>query len=213
MFINRREAGHLLARALEEKQIEFDLVLGIPRGGMTVAEGIATYFNCPLDVVMAKKIASPSWEEFAIGAVTPGGEVLIHERVQRFIDTDGATIESLAQKARRDIESRLKKFRGQRTGIELSGRNILLVDDGIATGFTLKAAVKYLRRQTDGKIMVAVPVSSKSAYLNLQEEVDQLIVLEIPENFYAVSQFYKDFTAVEDRDVIEILKRSCPQNN
>ena len=213
MFINRREAGHLLARALEDKQIQFDLVLGIPRGGMAVAEVIATYFSCPLDVVMAKKIASPSWEEFAIGAVTPDGEILIHERVQKFISTDGATIEKLAQKVRTDIEGRLKGFRGQRPPIELSGKNILLVDDGIATGFTLKAAVKYLQRQTEGKIIVAVPVSSKNAYLNLLEEVDQLIALEIPENFYAVSQFYKDFTAVEDREVIEILKRCWSQHN
>ncbi|MDD3898817.1 MAG: phosphoribosyltransferase family protein, partial [Syntrophomonadaceae bacterium] len=99
-----------------------------------------------------------------------------------------------------------------RPPLDLQGKNILLVDDGIATGFTLKAAVKYLQRQTDGKITVAVPVSSKNAYLNLLEEVDQLLVLEIPEKFYAVSQVYQDFTAVEDRDVMNILKRSFQEN-
>ena len=207
MFTNRKEAGHLLARVLEDKQIEFDLVLGVPRGGVEVAEVIASYFNCPLDVVMAKKIASPSWDEFAIGAVTPDGETLISERTQKIIDIDSAIIEKLAQKVKENIDNRLKRYRGQRPPIDLQGKNILLVDDGIATGFTLKAAVKYLQRQTNGKIIVAVPVSSKNAYLNLLEEVDELIPLEVPEKFYAVSQFYQDFAAVEDREVMNILKK------
>ena len=207
MFTNRKEAGHLLARVLEDKQIEFDLVLGVPRGGVEVAEVIASYFNCPLDVVMAKKIASPSWDEFAIGAVTPDGETLISERTQKIIDIDSAIIEKLAQKVKENIDNRLKRYRGQRPPIDLQGKNILLVDDGIATGFTLKAAVKYLQRQTNGKIIVAVPVSSKNAYLNLLEEVDELIPLEVPEKFYAGSQFYQDFAAVEDREVMNILKK------
>ena len=207
MFTNRKEAGHLLARGLEDKQIQFDLVMGIPRGGVAVAEIIASYFNCPLDVVMAKKIASPAWDEFAIGAVTPDGETLISERTQKIIDIDSAIIEKLAQKVKENIDNRLKRYRGQRPPIDLQGKNILLVDDGIATGFTLKAAVKYLQRQTNGKIIVAVPVSSKNAYLNLLEEVDELITLEVPEKFYAVSQFYQDFAAVEDREVMNILKK------
>lgn len=207
MFTNRREAGHLLARTLEEKEIQFDLVLGIPRGGVAVAEVIASYFNCPLDVVMAKKIASPNWEEFAIGAVTPDGETLIHERVQKITNVDKDTVESLAQKVKADIASRLSRFRGSKPPQQLAGKNILVVDDGIATGFTLKAAIRYLKRQTEGKIIVAVPVSSKNAYLTLLEEVDQLIALVIPEEFYAVSQFYQDFTAVEDQEVITILNR------
>ena len=213
MFTNRKEAGHLLARTLEDKQIEFDVVLGIPRGGVAVAEVIASYFNCPLDVVMAKKIASPGWDEFAIGAVTPDGETLIPERAQKIINTDSTAMEVLARKVKENIDGRLKRYRGHRPPHDLQGKNILLVDDGIATGFTLKAAVKYLQRQTDGKITVAVPVSSKNAYLNLLEEVDQLIALEIPDNFYAVRQVYQDFTEVEDREVIDILKRSYHEKN
>ena len=213
MFTNRKEAGHILAMTLEDKHIEFDVVLGVPRGGLAVAEVIASYFNCPLDVVMAKKIASPGWDEFAIGAVTPDGETLIPERAQKIINTDNTAMEVLAQKVKENIDGRLKRYRGYRPPLDLQGKNILLVDDGIATGFTLKAAVKYLQRQTDGKITVAVPVSSKNAYLNLLEEVDQLIALEIPDNFYAVSQVYQDFTEVEEREVIDILKRSYHENN
>ncbi|MGS0765957.1 phosphoribosyltransferase [Syntrophomonas curvata] len=207
MFTNRKEAGHLLARMLEEKKIKFDLVLGIPRGGIAVAEVIASYFNCPLDVVMAKKIASPNWEEFAIGAVTPDGELLIHERVQKIINVDEDTVENLAQTVKADIAGRLSRFRGQNPPLQLEGKDILLVDDGIATGFTLKAAVRYLKRQSNGRIIVAVPVSSRNAYLNILEDVDELISLVIPEEFYAVSQFYRDFTAVEDREVVAILRR------
>lgn len=213
MFTNRREAGHLLARTLEDKHIEFDLVLGVPRGGVAVAEVIASYFNCPLDVVMAKKIASPGWDEFAIGAVTPDGQTLIPERAQKIIATDSTAMELMAQKVKKNMDERLKRYRGYRPPLDLQGKNILLVDDGIATGFTLKAAVKYLQRQTDGKITVAVPVSSKNAYLNLLEEVDQLIALAIPDNFYAVSQVYQDFIEVEDREVIDILKSSYHVNH
>lgn len=207
MFTNRREAGQLLAQTLEDEQIEFDLVLGVPRGGVAVAEVIAAYFNCPLDVVMAKKITASGWDEFVVGAVTPDGEILATERTRKLVKTDGVAIDKLAQKVKENIDRRLKWYRGQYPPLDLKGKNILLVDDGIATGFTLKAAVKYLQRQTDGKIIVAVPVSSKSAYLNLLEEVDQVIALEIPEKFYAVSQFYQDFTEVEDREVVDILKR------
>ena len=213
MFTNRKEAGHLLARTLEDKHIEFDVVLGVPRGGVAVAEVIASYFNCPLDVVMAKKIVSPGWDEFAIGAVTPDGETLIPERAQKIINTDSTAMEVLARKVKENIDGRLKRYRGHRPPLDLQGKNILLVDDGIATGFTLKAAVKFLQRQTDGKIIVAVPVSSKNAYLNLLDEVDQLISLETPDNFYAVSQVYQDFTEVEDREVIDILKRSYHEKN
>lgn len=213
MFTNRKEAGHLLARTLEDKHIEFDVVLGVPRGGVAVAEVIASYFNCPLDVVMAKKIVSPGWDEFAIGAVTPDGETLIPERAQKIINTDSTAMEVLARKVKENIDGRLKRYRGHRPPHDLQGKNILLVDDGIATGFTLKAAVKFLQRQTDGKIIVAVPVSSKNAYLNLLDEVDQLISLETPDNFYAVSQVYQDFTEVEDREVIDILKRSYHEKN
>jgi len=213
VFTNRKEAGHLLARTLEDKHIEFDVVLGVPRGGVAVAEVIASYFNCPLDVVMAKKIVSPGWDEFAIGAVTPDGETLIPERAQKIINTDSTAMEVLARKVKENIDGRLKRYRGHRPPLDLQGKNILLVDDGIATGFTLKAAVKFLQRQTDGKIIVAVPVSSKNAYLNLLDEVDQLISLETPDNFYAVSQVYQDFTEVEDREVIDILKRSYHEKN
>lgn len=207
MFKNRREAGYLLAQALENQQVQFDVVLGVPRGGVVVAEEIADYFDCLLDVVMARKVASPNWEEYAVGAVTPDGEILIHDRVRQLIDTDMSVLNRLAEGVRRDINERLAFFRSQRQPVDLKGKRVLLTDDGIATGHTLKAAVRYLNRQDTAGVIIAVPVSSPSAYLDLAEVVDQMIVLEVPDNFYAVGQYYEDFHTVEDQEVIEILKR------
>lgn len=208
MFKNRQEAGYILAQALEKQNVDFDIVLGVPRGGVVVAEAVAAYFDCALDVVLARKFGSPNWEEYAVGAVAPDGEILIHERVRELIDTDMAVITRLAEKVRHDINERLDFFRSQRPPIDLQGRKVLLTDDGIATGFTLKAAVRYLNRQQTAGVIIAVPVSSRSAYLDLVEVVDQMLVLEQPENFYAVSQFYEDFTTVGDEMVVEILKRA-----
>lgn len=208
MFKNRREAGYLLAQALEKQTVDFDVVLGVPRGGVVIADVVAAYFNCAMDVVLARKVVSPNWEEYAVGAVAPDGEILIHERVRDLIDTDTAIINRMAEKVRHDINEKLSFYRSQRPPIELKGKKVLLTDDGIATGFTLKAAVRYLKRQETSGVIIAVPVSSRSAFLDLVEVVDQMIVLEQPENFYAVGQFYQDFTPVIDEIVVEILKRA-----
>jgi len=206
MFKNRQEAGDLLAQALEKQQVDFDVVLGVPRGGVVVAEVVANYFDREMDVVLARKFGSP--EEYAVGAVAPDGEILIHERVRELINTDMASITRLAEKVRQDINERLNFFRSQRRPVDLRGKKVLLTDDGIATGFTLKAAVNYLNRQDTAGVIIAVPVSSRNAYLDLSEVVDQIVVLEQPENFYAVSQFYENFATVEDDEVVEILKRA-----
>lgn len=210
MFKNRREAGYLLAQALEKQAVDFDIVLGVPRGGVVIAEVVATYFDCAMDVVLARKVVSPNWEEYAVGAVAPDGEILIHERVRDLIDTDTAIINRMAEKVRYDINEKLSFYRSQRPPIDLKGKRVLLTDDGIATGFTLKAAVRYLKRQETSGVIIAVPVSSRNAYLDLVEVVDQMIVLEQPENFYAVGQFYQDFTPVIDEIVVEIIKRAKP---
>jgi len=208
MFKDRREAGYLLAQALEKQEVDFDVVLGVPRGGVVVAEAVASYFDRVLDVVLARKFGSPNWEEYAVGAVAPDGEILIHERVRELINTDMVVVTRLAEKVRDDINERLDYFRSQRPPVDIKGKRVLLTDDGIATGFTLKAAVRYLNRQDTAGVIIAVPVSSRNAYLDLAEVVDQIVVLEQPDNFYAVSQFYEDFATVEDNEVVEILKRS-----
>jgi len=208
LFKNRREAAYILAAELEKRGTEFDIVLGVPRGGVVIAEVIASCFSCPMDIIMARKIGSPDMDEYAIGAVAPDGGVLIHERVLQLLDTDRQTIDRMAMEVLRQIEKSLLYYRKNRPEVSLKGKRVLLTDDGIATGFTLKAAVRYLKRQDSKRVVIAAPVSARNAYLDLREEVDEIIVLEIPERFYAVSQFYEDFSTVEDTEVIGILKRN-----
>lgn len=207
MFKNRREAGYMLAEELAKNEIEFDVVLAIPRGGVVVGEIIATRFNKPLDVVMARKIGSPNWEEFAVGAVTPDGHILVHDRVKGMMDGDTDTVTRLAERVRRNIVEWLKVFRGTRPPLDLKEKRVLLVDDGIATGFTVKAAVDYILRSEAREVIIAVPVSSPGAYSHLIGEVKEVVALAVPQEFYAVGQYYDDFRSVEDQEVVEILKR------
>lgn len=206
MFQDREDAGKRLAEALAESGITFDLVLGIPRGGVVVAHQIADYFQCPLDVVMARKIGSPTNLEYAVGAVTPDGEILLEERLREYLGIDEETIELSARRVHQEINQRLSKYRSGKEEEPLAGRRILLVDDGIATGFTIKAAVAYLRRRGAAYIAVAVPVTAPEAYEGLKDSVDGFFSLMMPEAFYAVGQFYRDFSPTDDSEVIKLLK-------
>lgn len=209
MFRNRREAGYLLAHKLKEEQVKFDLVLAIPRGGVITAEVIAQHFDCPLDIIMAKKIGSPSLPEYALGAISLDGEVLVHHHMaNRLADMDHDIMRQLTNDTIKELRRRYALLRGNRSAIELKNRQVLLVDDGIATGFTIKAALDYLKRNGVASIVIATPVCSKNACQFLEQEVNQIVTLLVPEQFYAVSQFYKDYSAVEDREIIEMFSRN-----
>ncbi|HCF51012.1 MAG TPA: phosphoribosyltransferase [Syntrophomonas sp.] len=205
MFKNRVEAGNMLVKTLQEQGWEFDIVLGIPCGGIVPARQIAKQFNCPLDVVLAKKMGSPSLPEYAVGAVTPDGEILVHERLQNLWEEQREPIKRMAQVVQKELNRQLDLFRSHKKAILLKGLRVLLVDDGIATGFTIKAAIRYLKRQGVREIRVAVPVCSRNAYRTLINEADAILVLHIPQQMYAVSQFYEEFSSVEDCEVIKIL--------
>ncbi len=207
MFRNRQEAGHKLSAALKEKQAEFDIVLAIPRGGVVVADEIAHDFELPLDVVMAKKIGSPNLPEYAIGAVAPDGEIMAHTRSIEKDSINNKEIGILATKVKKEVDRRLDMYRGSRPPLEVKGKKVLLVDDGIATGFTIKAAISYLRRMKASKVYIAAPVSSDNAYQDINESADGTLILAVPRNFYAVGQFYEDFSEIEDKQVIYILKQ------
>lgn len=213
MYKNRSEAGHLLATAVQSQGWELDGVLAIPRGGTVVAAVVAETLDKPLDVVMARKMGSPNLPEYAVGAVTPDGEILVHDRLQGLLDTEHETIQRMAGTVQKEINRQLSQFRRSIEPIQLKSRNVLLVDDGIATGFTVKAAIRYLKRIGVGSIRIAVPVCSKSSYRTLQKEVDDLLALQVPEQLFAVSQFYQDFTSVEDREVIQLLQKAARRSN
>ncbi|MEN6462436.1 MAG: phosphoribosyltransferase family protein [Syntrophomonas sp.] len=208
MFVDRREAGKLLTAKLKEIGCQFDVILAVPRGGIVVADEIATGFQCELDVILARKIGSPDLPEYAVGAVTPDGEVLIHEKVRKLMNIKEDKLHQLTVSVQREINNRLNLYRNYRLPVHIRNRKVLIVDDGIATGFTMKAAIKYLRRENVSEIIMAVPVTSRAAYSSLSHEVDHLVVLLMPDEFLAVGQFYQNFAAVEDDEVIAILKKT-----
>lgn len=208
MFTDRKDAARKLITLLYEKGVDFDVVMAVPRGGVAVAEEIAAHFKKPMDIVMVKKLDSPNSFDEAIGAVTPDGEVILHQYLdENLSDIDKESVNRLAVQVMKDINLRLNIFRSYRPPVDIRGKKILLVDDGIASGFTMKAAVNFLRRMNAKEVAIAVPVCSRNAYLVLKEEGAEVVCMEIPSNFYAVGQFYEDYTPVDDQDVITALEK------
>ena len=212
IFRNRRHAGELLARAILER---FDgnlinpVVVAIPRGGVVVAEPVAEVLKAPIELVIPRKIGAPFNEEFAVGAVTEDGYVLLNPSVP--FEALGITKDYIERKAREEIEEierRREKYLSGFKRVPLKGRDVILVDDGIATGLTVKAAISSLKRQSPNRIILAVPVMPADKVPEFRDLVDDLIVLYAPEFFQAVGQFYQDFSQTTDEEVIEILKRN-----
>ncbi len=192
IFKDRQSAGKILANRLKNTKAE--LVLGIPRGGVVVAKEVAEAINLPLDVVITRKIGAPNQPELALGAVDPDGEVVGVENLKLKIDDE-----------MQEIKRREELYRQGRGRLEVQDRIVILVDDGMATGATTLAAVRYLKRH-GAKVILAVPVAPQEAVDKIRSEVDEAIFLEIPEYFQAVGQFYQSFDPVSDEEVVQYLK-------
>ncbi len=212
VFRDRRHAGELLAHAVLEKfngNLVNPVVVAIPRGGVVVAEPVAEALGAPIEPVIPRKIGAPFNEEFAVGAVTEDGYVLLNPSVP--FESLGITKDYIERKAREEIaeiERRRERYLSGFKRIPLEGRDVILVDDGIATGLTVKAAIFSLRRQNPNRIILAVPVIPADRVPEFRELVDDLIVLHAPEFFQAVGQFYQDFSQTTDEEVIEILRKN-----
>ncbi|WP_456437955.1 phosphoribosyltransferase [Desulfurobacterium sp.] len=211
VFRDRREAGELLARALIERydgKLVNPVVVAIPRGGVVVAEPIAKALSAPLTLTFPRKIGAPFNEEFAIGAVTETGHVLLNPSITDDVAARlGITREYIEKKALekiREIEERKRKF--GISDIDLYDRDVILVDDGIATGLTVKAAISEIRRERPLRIILAVPVMPEDKLEEFSSLADDLVVLYAPAFFNAVGQFYQRFPQVEDEEVIEIIR-------
>jgi putative phosphoribosyl transferase len=201
-FIDRVDAGRRLARVLSAYREDPEaVVLGVPRGGVVVAAQVARELGLPLDVVVASKVGAPGNPEYAVGAVAPDGVVTTGER-ELYTAEELAT---LAGPTHEKIARRLEAFRRGRPAVEIAGRTAIVVDDGIATGLTARAAVEYLRRQGAARIVVAVPVMPPDAKRALAPAADDVIALETPMAFWAVGQFYRVFDQTEDAEVVRLL--------
>jgi len=212
-FENRTEAGRLLAEELKMYASRNDVVvLGLPRGGVPVAYEVAKHLHLPLDVFIVRKLGVPGFEELAAGAIASGGVRVLNEDVVRAIPYAAEAIEAVTAKETAELQRREQIYREGRPAPELSGKIVILVDDGVATGATMRAAVKALRERSAAKIVMAVPVAPPDTCEELAQETDEAICLTTPPFFQAVGQYYEDFSQTSDDDVRELLTKAALAN-
>jgi len=211
-FADRADAGRRLAQKLTGYRDRDPLVLALPRGGLPVAAEIAEALGAPLDVVLARKIGVPGQPELAMGAAVDGDPPIVvrNEAVIRAARVDAATFEAARRRALAEVEAASRRLVGVRPRVEVAGRAVILVDDGVATGATARAALQALRQRRPTTLTFAAPVASAEAAAALRPLVDQLICLETPTRFAAVSAFYVEFGQVEDDEAAAILDRFRP---
>ena len=211
-FLNRAEAGRLLAEKLEKYAGRDDvIVLGLPRGGVPVAYEVAKRLCVPLDVFIVRKLGVPGFEELAAGAIASGGVRVLNQDVMRALPNANETIESITARETAELERREQSYRDGRPAPELRNRVVILVDDGLATGATMRAAVKALRQRGVAKIVVAVPVGPPDTCREFEDEADETICASTPEFFQAVGQYYEDFSQTSDEEVGELLARAAQE--
>jgi len=208
IFADRVEAGERLGAALRHLTRSDPVVLAIPRGGVIVGEAVARTLDAPLDVVVPRKIGAPGNPELAIGAVAPGIRVL-DARMVRGLGVSDAYLDREIAAQEAEIERRQLAYRQGRPPQPVDGRTAIVVDDGVATGSTAVAALRWARRQGAESVVLAVPVAPPQSLDRLGAEVDELVVLETPRPFFAVGEWYRDFEQTSDRQVVDALARSA----
>jgi len=209
-FVDRASAGRQLARELTRYAGRNDvIVLGLPRGGVPVASEVAAALDVPLDTFVVRKLGLPGHEEFGIGAIASGGMRVVDESVLRAYGIDHETLERISEREREELERRERLYRDDRPPIDVHGRVVILVDDGLATGSTMRAAVAAIRQSQPREVVVAVPVGAPETCDTLSREVDRLVCLTTPEPFYAVGLWYEDFDQTTDEEVHDLLERAA----
>ncbi|MFH1012697.1 MAG: phosphoribosyltransferase family protein [Candidatus Peregrinibacteria bacterium] len=207
MFKDRMDAATQLAEKLIPYKGNPDaMLLAIPRGALEIGAVLREKLELPLDIVVTKKIGAPGNPEYAIGAVGPDGKVDINEPVVGGLDIPREYIDEEAKRLQKLIQGRYADYRGTPEPPDVKGKIVIVVDDGIATGFTTLAAVRYLRRQKPKKIVLAVPVAASDSYEKLKREADEMICLAVRDDFYAVGQFYAVFPQVNEEEAKRLLR-------
>lgn len=212
IFEDRRDAGRALARVVRpafdgQEGGRGSVVLGLPRGGVPVAYEIARELTAPLDIVVVRKLGVPGQEELAMGAIASGGTVVINHVVVRELAISAKAIEEAVEREKREIERRELAYREDRVPVPVGGRTVILVDDGLATGATMLAAVRSLRPFTR-RIVVAIPIATKNACEELRREADQVFCVTTPHDFFAIGMFYRRFEQTPDDEVRRLLREA-----
>lgn len=209
LFQDRSDAGRVLAERLGPLAHRPDMiVLGLPRGGIPVAFEIAAKLGVPLDVFVVRKLGVPGQEELAMGAIATGGVRVVNEDVTGPLNIPDEAIEKVAERERVELARREQLYRGDRAAPTLSGKTVILVDDGLATGSTMRAAVRAVRQQRPKRVIVVAPVAAASTCTQLESEADEVICPNTPEYFSAVGQWYFDFSQTSDAEVRDLLDRA-----
>jgi len=204
VFQDRREAGRLLGERLQARPWTNPLVMALPRGGVPVAYEVAQALHAPLELMIVRKLGHPLSPEFAIGAIASGGVVVMNagERIPAF------ALEKIVERERAELARREALYRGGAPAPEIRGHDVFLVDDGLATGATMSAAVAALRQLAPAKVIVAVPVGSPDSVAMLRRQADELLCLQEPERFRAVGEWYRDFSQTSDEEVTQLLEQA-----
>ncbi len=209
IFRNRIEAGRLLAEKMARYANQPSvLVLGLPRGGVPVAFEVAKALRVPLDVFVVRKLGTPGRPELAMGAIATGGVRVLNQEVVGALRISAEKIDAVTADETRELERRELAYRGSYSVPEVRGKTVILIDDGIATGSTVRAAVCALKAQHPARLIIAVPVAADSAYRELRPEVDEIVALMTPEKFYGVGEWYQDFSQTSDTQVTDLLRQA-----
>lgn len=216
-FKNRADAGNKLAKALAGYKAERPVILALPRGGVPVAAEVAAALDAPLDLILVRKIGVPFQPELAMGAVVDGSAPIVvrNEDVIKLAGIDESDFKAVGDSELAEIERRRRRYLGNRDRVEVDGRTVIVIDDGIATGATTRAALRATRTRNPKKLVLAVPLAPTESLAELRADADDVICLEDHEFFGAIGAYYSDFRQISDQEVIDILKRfpvSKPKN-
>jgi len=208
-FANRAEAGRKLAQALSQYKDQRPVILALPRGGVPVAAEVAAALEAPLDLVLVRKIGVPSQSELAMGAVVDGAHAIVvrNEDILRMVGIDEAEFKAVCEAELAEIERRRARYIGGRERADVAGRTAIVIDDGIATGATTRAALRAVRMRKPKRLVLAVPVAPTESLAALRAEVDDLVCLEDHDSFAAIGFYYRDFRQISDQEVIATLAR------
>lgn len=211
-FFDRGDAGRLLARRLlRYAGHRGTLVLGLPRGGVPVAYEIARQLDAPLDVLVVRRLSVPCREELTIGAVAPGGACVLNDELIDMLDIESDAIHAVRLQQEQELEQSEQLYRGNQPPLELAGKTVIVVDEGIATAESMHAAVLYLHQQNAARVIVATPVISPAAYRDLQSVADEVVAVLVPEKILSVGQCYDDFSPTTDEEVRRLLGFAEPE--
>lgn len=207
-FKNRQDAGSKLAQALLPYAHEKPIILALPRGGIAIGFEVAQTLNAPLDVLVVRKLGAPHHEELAIGAIGPGNVAILNHDLIQLLGISNEALQTVIDQETLELNRRLRRYRGERPYPNFHNRTVIIVDDGLATGATALAAIQTIKEQHPARVILAVPVCARSSAFALRSEVDDLVCLETPDQFSAVSLWYVNFDQTTDEEVMNLLNKS-----